>query len=183
MKSVPAALLVALVSLGGTASALPYQEVGDAGNTSSPQDTVGVGNLTEIHGTLGNPGQQGDTADAFWFGYGGAPGVLSISAAFDDPLLGVIAALLVDEAGAVLDGGDDGLPIVTDLPAGRYIVEVLIDDDGPDPPYTILLSGPELGPAGVLFAVPEPGSLALAAALLALLKLAANRVDRDASDR
>ena len=50
----------------------------------------------------------------------------------------------------------------TDLPAALYIVGIFIEDDGPDPPYTIRFDGPgESGGAG-FSTVPEPDTLALA---------------------
>ena len=54
-----------LVAVAGTAHAASYTEIGGCGDVPNPQSTVGIGDLDEIHGTMGDP----DFRDAFLFGY------------------------------------------------------------------------------------------------------------------
>jgi hypothetical protein len=161
-----------------TARALPWYEQGDAGASDDPQVTQGVGSLTEIHGLIGTPGTgDPDAIDAFLFGYGGAAGVLGITASFDDPQVGAIGLRLFDALGGVLVDLTEQAS-VTDLPAGSYILEVLVDDDAGDPPYTVRFDAPASGASGVVFAepLPEPGAAALlASAALAFAVISAAR--------
>jgi hypothetical protein len=168
-----AALLAALsLPLAGTAGALPYIETGDAGDHTAPQLTVGAGSLTEIDGSL-DPVGNADNVDAFSFRYGGAAGALEITATIGGVSAGIPLGLF-DAAGSPLASGLGAIS-ASDLAAGSYIVELAFPPHpGPDdPPYTILLNGPEPGGQGVLFAAPEPGALWLFAA--PLLALAARR--------
>jgi hypothetical protein len=157
-----ALLVVGLLAVSGTARALPYIETGDAGDRTSPQATTGTGSLTDIHGSLDSlVGSTLDIVDAFLFGFAGG-GTLEIRATVDGtPELLNVA--LIDGAGADLATGFGSLS-ASGLAAGSYIVQVDVPiDPGPDPAYTILLSGP-----GVSFAVPEPGLLSLAVLGLAV---------------
>src|SRR5205085_11927974 len=117
---------------------------------SDPQVTQGVGNLTQIAGEIKPVGITIED-DAFLFGYGGAPGSLTLAFAFDDPTFIPAPLALFDEHGGFVGESNDGVVTVNDLPAGLYIVEAH-SDQGLDPPYTIRLDGPTLGPGGVLFA-------------------------------
>lgn len=169
-SAVGCAVAIAAVGLfaAGRGSAAIWTEVGDAGDAGSPQVTKGVGELTEIHGEIGN----GDNVDAFLFGFAG--GELHLALAFDtpqDPQL-VLSLTVFDETGSTELGSALGELTLTGLPAGLYIAGVFLDDDGADPPYTLTLG------AGAHFAVPEPSALSLAGAGLVALGLRRARTRR-----
>lgn len=157
-----AIILVAswLAASGTLRASSVWVEVGDAGDVSNPQVTVGDGNLTEIDGDIKPLGGTIED-DAFLFRYGGAMGTLKMTFAFNDPTLLPAPLALFDEHGNVVAGANrDGIVTVSDLAAGPYIVEAH-SDQGLDPPYTITFDSPAMGPTGVSFAVPEPGTAVL----------------------
>src|SRR3954447_26671484 len=80
-----AAVLFLLASLapGGNAwgALCTWTEVGDAGDHTAPQITIGNGNLTQIMGSIADPSTS-DFVDAYQVYYDGAPGTVNIVATF-----------------------------------------------------------------------------------------------------
>ena len=169
-------LMACWLAAGGTLRASSvWVEIGDAGDFTNPQVTVGDGNLTEIDGDIKPLGGTIED-DAFLFHYGGATGSLTMTFAFSDSTLLPAPLGLYDSQSNFIAGNDrSGIVTVNDLAAGLYIVNVH-SDQGLDPPYTITFNGPAIGPTGVSFAVPEPSAAALVALGLIWLAMFARRL-------
>ena len=181
-------LIVGSISAGGSASGAIWTEVGDAGDHTNPQVTQGIGNLTQIVGSIGDLATN-DGTDAFLFAYGGAPGAVDFTATLQPPTTIELAILLYrfQSGNAVFiassEAGNPSHLTLNDLPPGQYIAELNASSgQGLDPPYTIDLSGPQ-EPGGFLFAqsplaTPEPMSLTIWTALSAALVLVRRRRER-----
>ena len=143
-----------------TVHAIPWNEVVDAGGLDDPQQLVS-GPYDAIAGNVGG----GDFEDAYafhWLADG------DFSAIDTEPPLpvGLMAIALYSYANGVVGNAftaytDSKIGIsVADLLAGDYVLHLVFDDDGADPPYFLQLSGP-IGAIGAIEQVPEPTSLML----------------------
>lgn len=176
-KRILCSLLLCCIPLAASAGTM-FQERGDAGDFSSPQDLLGT-SISRIQGSIGGD----DSIDVFRFHFAGGP--LAILARLDgsgnDPA-GVLPIGLVREGGLPDDAcfaGSIGYPpnpcvstgwldfSVDMLAPGNYLLGVCAstqDCVAEDPPFTIdFMTAPDLDAptATVARPVPEPGVLAL----------------------
>ena len=131
MKIVPNPAIIVVIcwlaASGTTQASSIWVEIGDAGDVSNPQITVGDGNLAEIDGDIKPLGTTIED-DAFLFRYGGAMGSLKMTFAFNDSTLLPAPLALFDGQGNNVAGANrDGVVTLSDLAAGLYIVEVHSD--------------------------------------------------------
>jgi hypothetical protein len=186
-----AALLAAAPAAHASVAGGTFAEIGDAGDHTSPQATIGSGPLGSITCDLGT--SPADTADAFTFRFLPPPtGDSHLLVAFNwgstPPPIGDRSVTLSLYRGDILLGSafsaDGSVRLLTTLDEGGLLtVEAMQPPPIGDPPYTISLI--DLDPGSVLFAVevPEPATPALLAAAIAALALARRRVRRPATGR
>jgi hypothetical protein len=157
--------LVACVAAGGPVHAnglFPlWQEVGDAGDLSSPQD---VGYLAiGISGTIGGPNDQVDVFRFSWLETGDMEVALYGDSALGPLNLRLYAADRSPVTGWVVVSANTGNLDLGDISAGTYLLK-LASSQNVDPPWSLNIypipaagsNEPSIGPP-----LPEPATLAL----------------------